>query len=292
MKILVTGATGYLGSHVVASLVRSHTVYPVVRDPIQGEESRFSDCAAPVVWDLSRTSSPVSGMPEAVDCVLHMAQSRHYQDFPEKALDVVDINVSATARLLDYAARAGAKSFCFMSSGSVYEPYKSEMSETAALSPTSINGCTKAAAEMLLRAYSGQMDISILRLFMPYGPGQTNRLLPNLIGRIQAGEAVDLANGIGFTCAPLDITDVVRTVERAIEEGWTGTYNVAGAERLTLLEICTQIADRLGRPLIKNEPAGETPDLVPPLEKLSSKLELTEFKSFSEGLKAVLNGRS
>ena len=51
---------------------------------------------------------------------MHLAQSPRYRDFPEGALDVFEVNVGSTQRLLDWACRQGVKRFIYASSGGVY----------------------------------------------------------------------------------------------------------------------------------------------------------------------------
>ena len=60
--------------------------------------------------DLS-SSSDFKKLPKNIDAIIHLAQSRHYRKFPEKALDVFNINISSTAHLLDYALTNNVKYF-------------------------------------------------------------------------------------------------------------------------------------------------------------------------------------
>src|SRR5256885_17081403 len=109
MRITVTGATGVLGRRLCADLLAGgHDVVGVRRAgvivPGELHRVRWIDC------DLADSSQPLPEM--GVDAVVHLAQSRHYREFPEKASNVFDVNVASTARLIAYAPRCWSRLFC------------------------------------------------------------------------------------------------------------------------------------------------------------------------------------
>lgn len=289
MKILLTGATGYIGQHMFKRLCADHDVFITTRKTTASITNRFEQAAGICEWDLGLGTNIPDTFPHSLDGIIHMAQSKFYRTFPEDALDVVNVNVTATAKLLDYASRSGVKQFCHISSGSVYEPYSGTLDETQALTPSSINGSTKAAAEMLVLAYKNVFHVSSHRLFMPYGPGQTERLLQNLIDRVYSGTPVDLAEGIGLTMAPLYIDDTVNIIAQSIEEAWSGTFNLAGRETLTLRAIVNMIAEELDKELIINETDGQAVSLVPPVDRLAKIYDMSTLTPFTDGLRATID---
>jgi len=281
MRILLTGATGYLGGWILRALADHHAVTCVVRP------GRQSDISSPVLeWDMA------GNLPtnlQKFDAIIHAAQSRHYTVFPDGARDVYAVNCGATARLLDFAANHGTKTFCHISSGSVYEPYDQDLSEDAALYPTSLNGASKLAAELLTRPYESVMMISRLRLFFPYGPGQTERLIPGLIDRVKTGNTVSLAGETGLEFTPLFAADIADIATKATVDGWSGTFNVAGPERATLREFVEIIGTFLNiEPKFKSTDES-SPRIVPPLDRLAKIYPLSAMTGVTTGLEKTLS---
>ncbi|NBT93765.1 MAG: NAD(P)-dependent oxidoreductase [Chloroflexi bacterium] len=117
MKVLVTGATGFVASHLIPALIDGgHDVLACGHD-----ESRLDryPVGSRVVVDL-RERTLASQLPTRIDAVIHLAQAN--VGFPDAFADLWEVNAGSTARLLDWARRAGARSFVFASTGSVYGP--------------------------------------------------------------------------------------------------------------------------------------------------------------------------
>ena len=128
MKILLTGATGFIGSRLLKSLssAQDNKLYCTTRaakKPGDGES---------ITWihqDFSKKLD-LSLFPVRLDTIIHLAQSKNYRNFPEQAIDIFDINVSSTVQLLDYGRQAGISSFVSASTGGVYGYKDSPILET------------------------------------------------------------------------------------------------------------------------------------------------------------------
>ena len=97
---------------------------------------------------------------------------------------------------------SGEARFVLASTGTVYEPYGGRLAEDAPVAPVSFYSATKLAAEALLQGWRSRLGCCALRLFFPYGPGQTGRLVPQLVERIRAKTAVTLdGSGDGMVLA-------------------------------------------------------------------------------------------
>src|SRR5919198_5411454 len=127
MEILVTGATGYIGRALLRRLTRQHVVHAVTR----GTGTLPGD-VRPVLCDLAQTLS-FDRFPARIDAIVHLAQSRRYRDFPAGVGDMAAINAAAPGAIMSWAIAAGASRACFVSSGTVYEPYDAPMREGVAL---------------------------------------------------------------------------------------------------------------------------------------------------------------
>jgi nucleoside-diphosphate-sugar epimerase len=282
MRILITGGTGFVGSALGPRLVAAgHELFCVCRP---GSSVGFGET---VVWNAE---SPIGGdFPESIEVVIHLAQSRRYRHFPVDSREMFDVNVGMTMSLLQWAAQSKVKQFCLVSSGTVYEPFTGSLQEDAAVAPRSFLGASKFASEIIAWPFSGLFTLNILRLFFPYGPGQCDRLIPELIRRIRCGEAVQVtANGEGMRLVPTFVEDIADVFLASVESSWTGTVNVATPEALSIRKIAELIGQRLGvQP--KLEIVERTPiDVMPDLDRLASRFDLRRFTRFEEGLRRTI----
>lgn len=279
-SVLVTGASGFIGSVLARHLTRKGL--PVLR------AVRTVRDDSDVAMDLTQPGDIV--IPPGVGAIAHLAQSRVYRDFPGDSGEMFAVNVAGTLALLQAAARAGVRRFCLVSSGTVYEPFDGPLVETAAIQPRSFLGASKAAGEVIARPFGALMDLSILRLFTPYGPGQAGRMIPDLIARVREGRAVTLAGEHGLRFSPTYVDDISSVIFTALTEGWTGTVNVASPETLDLRRAAGIIGEIVGRPPVFEAGKGNLIDLVPVLNALSQRFDLRQFTSFAEGIRRTVEG--
>ncbi|WP_223969187.1 NAD(P)-dependent oxidoreductase [Bradyrhizobium sp. RD5-C2] len=286
MRILLTGCSGFVGSALGPRLVaEGHELFCVCRP---GTSVAFG---TKVVWD-GAASIEASSFPKTIDAVVHAAQSRRYRDFPADSREMFDVNVGMTMRLLDWAAQAAVKHFCLLSSGAVYEPFAAALREDAGLAPPGFLGASKFASEVVAKPFSSIFSLSILRLFFPYGPGQRDRLIPQLVRRIQDGGAIQLSGGTeGIRLAPTYIDDIVEVVLASIASSWTDTLNVAASETLSIRQISNTIGQQLGiEPKFEFvNPNTPSVDIVPDLSRLASRLDLRRFVQFKEGIQRTIS---
>ena len=269
--MLVTGVTGLLGRQVVEDLVQYCNVHAVVRAyPTDAKHGvRYHALDLGDAWDPA-------GLPSAVDAVIHLAQSRLFRRFPDQAIDVFRVNVDSTARLLDYAVRAGASQFILASSGGVYRPGGDPFNETDGYAAPSQLGyylATKVSGEVLAQSYSALLKIITLRFFFIYGRGQHRMmLLPRLVDSVLAGRPIDIQGSNGMRFNPIHVEDASRAVRGALELGESGVFNVAGSEVFSLRELGHEIALVAGRDAVFRLIDGAPADFVANIKMMSQRL--------------------
>jgi nucleoside-diphosphate-sugar epimerase len=203
-------------------------------------------------------------LPPRLDSVIHLAQSRDYRRFPEKAVAIARVNVEATLELLDAAREAGAKTFVFASSGGVYGGATHPIKEDASVTGPDFYLSTKLAGEALALGYRSEFDIQVLRLFFVYGRGQSpDRFFAKLVRTVLSGEPVVLYGPEGISLNPIHVSDVAAAMSASLGLAGSHVVNVAGAEVITLRALADLIGSHVGRaPVFDERPAEPRRDLV------------------------------
>ena len=287
MKVLLTGASGHLGSNVLTKLSQVNNVHVVSR--------LAPSCPYPgVVYhsiDLSRNWS-TDGLPEHVDAVIHLAQSRYFRDFPRQALDISAVNLFSTVTLLDYAMRAGATRFVLASTGGLHSPSASLITADSPVDPP----CglleyyfrTKLAAEQLALSYAEFMDVTILRPFFIYGPGQSHdKLIARLLSAIRSDQSIKLVGRNGLVINPVFVDDAAQLLLSLLDVRGSSILMVAGPSILSLRAIACEIALQCSRNPIFENIEGDECMLVAdhrPAEVLLAR----PLTVFSEGIQRLL----
>lgn len=290
MKILVTGATGFIGHNILPVLAKGeqNLVFAIAR--------KIPNDAHPSVrWiaaDLGLSGWTKNLPDEDFDVVIHLAQSRHYREFPNRGTDIFNINVGSTVELADWAINHHVKRFIFASSGNVYGSKEAVHSEEDRCNPETMYGSTKLSAELLLKPYSEFMVVLVLRFFGVYGPGQTDAMLPGVIQRFNAGEEIALAGNIGVRFSPIYIDDCALAIHRLTVAPTSSRYevlNIGGSEFIDLRQV-SELLESLGRKKALIRITSDRPkQLVGSNEKLHQSYGFKALVSFREGLRRTLD---
>ncbi len=195
--IFITGVTGFIGSHLAKKLSKSSNVTGL--DIRSGEFST-------VLGDLeSLKEEHLRG----VDVVVHLAAAFEGEDKDK----IYRVNVGGTKKLLELAKKAGVKRFIFASTGGIFERSKKITLNSPKAMENEYARTKKIAGDMLLA--QNDMDVCVMYLFFPYGPGQKEpRLVPRLINKIKRGEPVTVNDENGPELSFTYIEDVVEQISR------------------------------------------------------------------------------
>jgi UDP-glucuronate 4-epimerase len=238
MRYAVTGAAGFIGSHLADSLVADgHDVVAIdsfsdYYDPqLKEENARGLDVLR---LDLAEDRLDFAGL----DGVFHLAGQPGVRSFGDVFPLYVRNNVLASQRVFDAAVEAGVR-VVYSSSSSIYgdaETYPTpEETEPRPLSPY---GITKLAGEHLARAYerSFGLDVVVLRYFNAFGPRQRpDMAFTRIAFALAEGRSFDLYGDGSQTRSWTYVADVVDATRAAMERG-EGTYNVGGGAEASLRE--------------------------------------------------------
>jgi len=285
MKILITGSTGFIGSWLVRRLMLDHELYCVTRK--EGSLPAHQQVHA-IEQDLAELLD-TNRLPASIDAIIHLAQSRHYRRFPERAQDIFQVNTASTARLLDYGREAKVKTFLLASSGGVCGYQPRPIVETDPPAPLNFYLASKYAAECLVNAYADHFTAVTLRYFFVYGEGQRDMFMPSLVGRILDGTPVIIAGKTGVTMNPVHVSDVVEATARALHLQRSDTINVAGPDVVSVFEVAAMIGQLAGKaPVYAHEPDKGPLAMVASIEKMKLALGVSPRVSLKEGLNRLV----
>ncbi len=258
MRYVVTGAAGFIGSHLAESLVAGgHDVvgldcFTDYYDPALKEENARGLDVRRV--DLAEDPLDFSG----VDGVFHLAGQPGVRSFGDVFPLYLRRNALASQRVFEAAARDGAR-VVFASSSSVYgatERYPTP--EDAEPQPLSPYGITKLACEHLAAAHAREfgLDCVVLRYFNAFGPRQRpDMAFTRIVFALAEGGQFELYGDGSQSRSWTYVGDVVAATIAAMERG-SGTYNVGGALEASMNESIELLERISGRTLdVRRHPA-------------------------------------
>jgi UDP-glucose 4-epimerase len=246
--VVITGATGYLGSVLVDHLARQNPITHVisaVRDIDSPKARKISSNAKVTLVDIHRFFDVDNGK---IDFICHLAACRDTLD-PVGLTD----SVLLTERLLEYAVEVDAKGFLFCSSQAIYGKGKPFYKETAPPSPVTLYGMSKFASERLLIAASNRhptLQTVSLRLGTLIGPSKFftthQRALPHLLIEMAARQKnAILPFGGSQLFDFIDVRDAAKIINRLLAlstEKWPHTLNVGSGIQVSALTTAKIVA--------------------------------------------------
>ena len=301
MKTVVTGAAGFIGSHLVESLLADgHEV--VGLDAFVDYYPRPAKEANLAAAHGNKSFRLVEGLLQQMDLapvlegagqVFHLgAQAGVRASWGQDFAAYTDHNVLGTQRLLEAALAARTGPIVYASSSSVYgDSPDLPLRESAACHPVSPYGVTKLAAEHLCCLYAknhGLHTVS-LRFFTVYGPRQRpDMAFHKFLKAARDGRPITVYGDGQQTRDFTFVADIVTATRAAASKGRPGyVYNVGGGERLTLNRVLETIEGVTGRRLeIVREPAqkGDMRDTFADTTAARQDLEFRSTVTLAEGL--------
>jgi UDP-glucuronate decarboxylase len=233
MRILLTGVTGFIGSHVARELLRGgHEVHATVR--AGADLRRVADLAALRVHAGGIDHLPLN--PDLLISLAWIATPGKYLESPEN----VDC-LNATRRLLSRAdCRAVVAGTCFE-----FDTSLGTLREDSPVKPTTLYARSK---DELRREVEGRRDSAWIRFFYQYGPWEDERrLVPAVTRALLKGEEAKVSPG-GQRRDFLHVEDVATAVRAVAESRLTGCVNIGSGEAPSVKEIVSAIGEEVGRP--------------------------------------------
>jgi UDP-glucose 4-epimerase len=283
MQVMIVGAAGFIGRRLSASLRKLGLS---VHDISSSDGTGIDAGSGAFVHEIS--------VPKGVKVIVYLAQSPYYRRVPEFAPHVMAVHSYAPVQLATAAIRAGVRRFLFASTGNVYEPSFLPLAEHAPLHRDNWYSLSKIHGEEALRLLRNHLDVTVMRLFGVYGPGQTDRLVPRLLQSIAEGVPIEIQpnptdpgdlGGLKISLCYVD--DVVAICRSLLMQAGPPCLNVAGEFPVSIRQIAGSLGRLIGRePIFKTSALPRNGDLIADISLLRSTLS-PSFTDLAEGLHRV-----
>jgi UDP-glucose 4-epimerase len=296
MRVLVTGGSGFIGSHVVDK-IRARGHEPVIYDlrPSPWHEPGSVDTVLGSITDREALERAL----HSCDAVAHLAAVADVNDVHAEPEDAERVNARGTVAVLEAARRAGVKRIVYASTIWVYSDCEpDEVDEETLLPPPShLYTSTKLAGELYCKAYQELygIDYTILRFGIPYGPrAREAAVIPAFVNKALAGEPLTLAGDGSQSRKFVYVEDLADGVARGLDDvAVNRIYNLASDETVTIKQIAETIKELMGDVEIVHTPArpGDFGGKIVSSARAEAELGWTAATPFSEGVRRYIDWR-
>jgi len=287
-KVLVTGATGFVGRHSIAPLLaKGHDVHTVGSRPVDREIPGVTHHQADLLD---------AGQMERVITTVQADKLLHFAWFVKPGEYLTSFNnirwVHATLEMLRLFEENGGTRSVLSGTCFEYDLQRGFLTEAVtATRPDSLYGTCKNALRQMAEVYAGQSGLSTAwgRIFYLYGAHEyPGRLVPSVINAVLRGEDAKCSHGLQVRDF-MHVQDVADAFVALLESAVTGSVNIASGQPVTIRGIAFKIARQAGREdLVKlgayPAPENEPPVILGDTRKLNNDVGWKPSISLDDGL--------
>lgn len=307
MKIFVTGGAGFIGSHIVASLLKENNqvmIYDNLKNSSKDKISYLLKNGALFIkgdiTDYKTISKSITGF----DCVVHLAGETDVQEsikFPERTNQV---NVTGTVNVLRACVERKISNVIAASSAAVFgNPKDLPLSENSQTTPISPYGASKIAIENYMQAFSHSYDLNCitLRFFNVYGKDHSNDyagVITKFMERIAKNKPLEIFGDGSNTRDFVYVEDVIQSIRSAIAkvDGKKGNfYNIGSGKYITIEDLAKLMISISGKSLsidYKKPRKGDIPHSQTSIWLAQRELGYNPKITLKEGLERLLKSPS
>jgi len=302
MKAIVTGAAGFIGSHLTERLltegwsVTGVDCFDPFYDPIVKRNNIAESLKDPnftlVEADI-RDTDAMDKATDGVDVIVHLAARAGVRPSIEEPILYADVNINGTMVMLEAAKKYKIKKFIFASSSSVYGnnkkvPFSEDDNVDFPISPYA---ATKKAGELICHTYHNLYNIptTCLRFFTVYGPRQRPDLAIHKFAKlIEANKPIPVYGDGSMRRDFTYIDDIISGTVAAIEKckGYH-IYNLGESEPVTVNELIAELEKALGKKAVINSQSLQPGDVIQTYADVSHARKDLDYKPstpISQGL--------
>lgn len=292
-RVLITGITGFVGSHVARRLTTLGAEVFGISRSVSGENVL---CASILESEAVRNFMKLHG----IEVCIHLAGETTVEDGQRDPARTFSVNVQGTVSILECARAVPLERVIVASTSQVYGAHASPCDETSALRASRPYEVSKACADLISQSYAASFDLPILipRFVNTYGPGDTHvqRLIPRTMRGVLLGQPPTMWGG-NVKREYLYIDDAVEAFLRLLYVPWARVgsakvFNIGTEQPVSVEEVIRNILEISGAPLPIRRVADERRDEIP-LQSVSTArardiLDWAPRVSLDEGLQATL----
>lgn len=248
MNLLVTGATGFIGSHLCRELVRQgHNVFALSRT---GRKRNIAALMRHKEFHLIKGDVQDAGMMQTlvkenrIKAIFHLAAQLPGETSNEDPFAILDTNARGTLNILNTAAKNDVANFLYASTMSVYAepPRYLPVDEEHPVQPTTVYGVGKLTGELLCNTYANATKIMILRYGGAYGRGERESdAVQTFIKQAKQNKPITIYGDGKQTTDFVRVEDVVAGTLLAWEKGKPGIYNIGSGEETSIKKLAEEI---------------------------------------------------
>jgi len=250
LKVLVTGAGGFVGSHVARHLLASGSeVAALLRPGAHPRLAEIKDRLTVFEGDLARPESWAEAVtkwqPEACIHAAWYAEPGRYLDSTENLT-----GLRSGLDLLEIAAQAGCRKIVMAGTCFEYDTDPGYLREDGPTKPLTLYAAAKLALNVVARQRAAQLGVSLAwgRIFYVYGPWEDERrVVPALVLSMLRGEEFRATSGEQVRDY-LHVADVASGLCALAERGCSGVFNVCSSEPVTMAQLMRTAAGIMGHP--------------------------------------------
>ena len=257
-KLLVTGGAGFIGSHFVRRFLKTHADWELVNfDKLTyaGNPANLKDVEKNPRYRFVRGDvcdlAAVEKVSQGVEAIVHFAAETHVDRSIDDTRDFLQTNILGTNNLLEVVRRHQVRRYLHISTDEVYGSIeKGAATEESTLAPNSPYAASKAAGDLLVRAYQKTYRVPalIIRSSNNFGPNQyPEKVIPLFITNLLEKKKVPLYSRGENLRDWIYVEDNVEAIEFLFDRGETGEiYNVGGGKEMTNRELTAKILAQFG----------------------------------------------
>jgi dTDP-glucose 4,6-dehydratase len=279
MRIVITGAAGFIGSHLSEALLdRGHSVVGI-DNLLTGDTANIAHLAGRDFVFVKHDVTNYINVEGPVDAVLHWASPASPIDYLELPIPTLKVGALGTHKALGLAKAKNAR-FVIASTSEVYgDPLEHPQKETYwgnvnPIGPRGVYDEAKRFAEAMTTAYHRYhgLDTKIVRIFNTYGPRmrlRDGRAVPAFMSQALTGQDVTIFGTGRQTRSFCYVSDLVDGIIRLMESNVNEPVNIGNPHEMTIEEIARMIITLTGaksklvyRPLPEDDPKVRQPDIT------------------------------
>lgn len=292
MRVVVTGANGFVGLHTVRGLLDAGYAVLAV-DIIDSKlKARFKEAKRCEIATLDILSEDMEKIVRKEDKVLHLAAIARFDQARQSPQRAVRVNVEGTLNIIQACIKKKAERLVYASTGSVYSHnVPIPIREDARREPTSIYGLTKKQAEEWIFSYSQNLPYVILRYGYVYGKDKDWGAVGAFLKRLKEGRRPTVFGG-KQTNDFIYIKDIVQANLLALEtEHVRQAYNIGSGRAMSIKDVCELCIDAVKTNLTMELKPGRVfdfPVFVYDISKAQTLLNFEPKWNLSKGVEDVL----